>query len=402
MRNCSAASAGLPAAHKDAPTLLSARDCSSTSVSVAACTAVRQRQRIKEINAGCFMEVCIPKEYYTEPKRSACDKINVSRRKNKKLKSPIVAVIMMFSLLLNAAGIVFFILFLNEHGHYKSARRQKAVLERSLMLAQSSTAVQQVMSSDNVQKRSFVSQLDGNIDSLAFQAPQFVPGALDYILVVYLHGMGSNFMEPFVKPAEQTIAAGITRDNPHIGVLSCNYRHESSWGNDAAISDIVQNIREVMQEYPFKKIVIMGTSMGGCVALNFAATAPDDIKSKIAGVVSMESSGDLVSLFNRTKTGAIKPAMMVAFGGAPDQLESTYRKKSFLTNIEDFPHSARVYVLSAKADTVVPTELQKNLIDELNKRQIACHMDEIEGQHEAPSAQYYARGVRFVLGENLN
>ncbi len=318
------------------------------------------------------------------------------------MKSPVLAVILMFSLLLNAAGIVFFILFLNEHGHYKSAKREKAVLERSLMIAQSGSAVQQVLSSDSVQKRAFVSQKDGNMDTFAFQAPQYVPGTLDYTLVVYLHGMGSNFMEPFVKPAAQTIASGVSRDNPRIGVLSCNYRQEASWGNDAAVSDIVQNIREVMQEYPFKNIVIMGTSMGGCVALNFAATAPDDIKSKIVGVVSMESSGDLVSLFNKTKTGAIRPAMMMAFGGAPDQVESTYRKKSFLTNIDALPRSARIYVLSAKADTVVPPELQKNVIDELKKRSIASHIDEIEGQHEAPSAQYYARGVRFALGENLN
>lgn len=307
----------------------------------------------------------------------------------------------MFSLLLNAGGIVFFILFLNEHGHYKSAKREKAVLERSLMMAQNSTAINQVLSSDSVQKRSFVSQLDGTTDTFAFQAPQFVPGSLDYTLLVYLHGMGSNFMEPFVKPAEQTIASAVMRENPRLGVLSCNYRQEASWGNDAAVSDIVQNVRELLQEYPFKKIVIMGTSMGGCVALNFAATAPEDIKSKIAGVVSMESSGDLVSLFNRTKTGAIRPAMMMAFGGAPDQVESTYRKKSFLSNIDTLPHSARVYVLSAKADTVVPPELQKAVIDELNKRSIACHMDEVEGQHEAPSAQFYARGVRFVFGENL-
>lgn len=307
----------------------------------------------------------------------------------------------MFSLLLNAAGIVFFILFLNEHGHYKSARREKAVLERSLMLAQSGSAVQQVMSSDAVQKRLFVSQRDGNMDTFAFQAPQYAASSLDYTLVVYLHGMGSNFMEPFVKPSEQTVAAAITRDNPRVGFLSCNYRQEASWGNDAAVSDIEQNIRELIQEYPFKKIVMMGTSMGGCVALNFAATAPDDIKSKIAGVVSMESSGDLVSLFAKTKTGAIRPAMMMAFGGAPDQVESTYRRKSFLSNIESLPRSARVYILSAKADTVVPPELQRKVIDELKQRAIACHMDEIEGQHEAPSAQYYSRGLRFALGENL-
>ncbi|MBX9725164.1 MAG: alpha/beta hydrolase, partial [Candidatus Obscuribacterales bacterium] len=210
-----------------------------------------------------------------------------------KINTPLLIGFLVISMLLNAAGIVFFILFLSEHGHNKSVRREKAALERNLAVVRSGNIINQVSASDSVQKRLFVSQFDGQMDTFAFQAPQVSAGSLDYILVVYLHGMGSNQMEPFVTPAEQPLAAYISRDNPKVAVLSCNYRKEASWGNDAAISDVIQNTREIMQEYPFKTIVLMGTSMGGCVALNLAATAPEDIKSKIAGVVSMESAGDL-------------------------------------------------------------------------------------------------------------
>lgn len=308
--------------------------------------------------------------------------------------------LLLFSFLVNAAGIVFFILFLSEHGHLKSAKKEKAALERNLAVVQSGSMINQALSSDTVQKRSFASHFDGQLDTYAFQAPQFTPGTLDYVLVVYLHGMGSNQMEPFVKPVEQTIASGISRDNPKVAILSPNYRREASWGNDAAVSDIVQNIRELMQEYPFKSIVLMGTSMGGCVALNFAAVAPDDIKSKIVGVVSMESSGDLKSVFERTEHREIRPALMIAFGGSPDQVPQVYQKKSFLNNISGLPHSARIYILSAKEDTIVPPDLQKAVVDELSKRSIANRYEQVDGQHQAPPASYYNKGLRFALGEN--
>lgn len=263
----------------------------------------------------------------------------------------------------------------------------------------SGNMMSQALSSDAVQKRTFVSLHDGQIDTYAFQQPSYVPNSLDYTLVVYLHGMGSNYMEPFVTPSEQTVATAVTRDFRNVGLLSCNYRQEASWGSDAATEDIIQNIRQVMQEFPFKTIVVMGTSMGGCVALNFAATAPDDIKKKIIGVVSMESAGDLSALFKQTAHREIQPAMMIAFGGAPQQVPDVYSRKSFLNNIALLPASTRFYVLSAKSDRIVPPNLQKQVVDELKKRSFPVEFEEIDGQHQAPPAKYYAKGLTFVLGK---
>lgn len=271
-------------------------------------------------------------------------------------------------------------------------------LERNLAAIRSGNVMNQALSSDSVQRRTFVSLVDANMDWYAFQAPSFVPNALDYTLVLYLHGMGSNYMEPFVTPSDQTIAAAITRDIPRVGLLSCSYRNDASWGSDAALADIVQNTRQILQEYPFKSIVVMGTSMGGCVALNFAATAPEDIKQKIIGVVSMESAGDLPELFKTTSHRDIRPAMMIAFGGAPDQIPDVYRRKSFLNNIAGLTQGAKVYVLSARGDRIVPPELQRKVVDELEKRSVPVKYQEIDGQHSAPAAHFYAEGLNFVLG----
>lgn len=300
--------------------------------------------------------------------------------------------------MLNAAGIVFFILFLNLQGHYKSVRKEKVALERNLAVVRSGNVMNQALNTDSVQKRTFASHFDGQVDTYAFQAPQLRPNALDYKLVVYLHGMGSNYMEPFVSPAEQTIATAVTRDTQGAALLSCNYRQQASWGSDAAISDITQNIRLVLQEYPFKSIVLMGTSMGGCVALNYAATAPDDIKEKLIGVVSMESSGDLASLYKESANNDIRPAMIVAFGGTPEQVPATYQRKSLIQNIEGLPSKTKTYILSATEDRIVPPEMQKSVVDALKTHSRQVQFEEIAGQHQIPPATYYAKGLNYVLG----
>lgn len=316
------------------------------------------------------------------------------------MKVKILVAILVLSTLLNAAGIVFFILFLNERGHYKTAKKDRARLQASLSLVQSGNMMNQALSSESVQKRSFVSLLDGQVDTYAFQAPrQVLSGSLDYVLLVYLHGMGSNHLEPFVTPGGQSLAETLSRSNTRLAILSPSYRKESSWGNDLAISDLVQNIRELMQEYPFKSIVLMGTSMGGCVSLNFAATAPEDIKNKIIGVACIEGAGDLKELFYRTKTDAVRQAMMIAFGGDPKSAARIFEHKSFLTNLDKLSSKCRIYVLSAKNDRVVPPDLQKSLFNSLNSRSIVSRLDEIDASHEAPPVDYYLRGLRFLMGE---
>jgi pimeloyl-ACP methyl ester carboxylesterase len=319
------------------------------------------------------------------------------------LKNPILVGVLLISILLNAAGIVFFILFLTEHAHSKSLRKQKASVERTLGVFTSGSRIAEAINSETTGKSTFVSLLDGSMDYYAFQAPQFLPGSLDYTLVVYLHGMGSNYLEPFVAQPDQSqsIASVLSRDNPRLGILSCNYRGKSSWGNDFAISDIVQNIEEVMQKYPFKKIVLMGTSMGGCVALNLAATAPDDIKKKLAGVVAMEAGGDLSELVRRTGEQQIPLSMFAAFGGGIDQIPDLYRKKSFLTNIDSLPRNARVYLLSCRSDRIIPPDFQQAIMAGLNQRSIASQLVEIDGDHQSIAPDYYSKGVKYVLGQNV-
>lgn len=315
------------------------------------------------------------------------------------LKTRIIALLFVGSVLLNIAGLVFFILFLNLRGSYKAVRRDKAVLERNLAMARSQNVMGTALNNDRIAKEVFASQVDGELDTFAFQPPSLRPNATGYTLVVYLHGMGSNYMEPFVNPGGEPIANAICSKNPSLGLLSCSYRKESSWGNEKALADINQNVRQVLQTCPFNKIVVMGTSMGGSVALNYAAVAPPDIKEKIVGVVSIESAGDLAKLYQITAHAGIRPVMIVSFGGTPEQVPDMYRRYSFLNNLSQLSKNLRFYVLSAKKDRIVPLELQNDVVDALKKSGYEVRHDEIEGSHALPPSSVYADGMDFVLGK---
>src|SRR6202030_38276 len=99
---------------------------------------------------------------------------------------------------------------------------------------------------------------------------------------------------------------------------------DSSWGSEAAMSDITQNIREVLQQFPIKNIILTGTSMGGCMVLTYATQAPPDIKEKLRGIVSVEGAGDLAKLYDKTANAHVKMALAAMMGGSPPQAQAEY------------------------------------------------------------------------------
>lgn len=318
------------------------------------------------------------------------------------MRTKILAGLLGVSLLFNIAGLVFFICFLNLQSKYKKVGRERNQMAHNLSVIRGGSVISDAADSERIFKRPFVSHLDGNEDIFGFLPPLNDPGALDNTLIVYLHGMGSNYLEPFVYPAEQSIADGITAAYKKVCFLSCNYRKDASWGNDEAVSDITQNIREVMQQYPFKQIVLMGTSMGGCTALNYAACAPADIKEKIKGIVSVEGAGDLNKLYKISKHPSIKPAMIVAFKGTPEQIPNVYHQKSFLNNLDRLPSGIKVAVISAKYDKIVPPELQRDIVTGLEAKHFPVKLVELEGGHGAPPAAIYLDGFNWVTDSGLN
>ena len=209
--------------------------------------------------------------------------------------------------------------------------------------------------------------------------------------------MGSTYMEPFLTPKDATISQALTTQNPGIILASLNYRGQSAWANNQAIADIDQNIHELLHRFPISKIVIMGTSMGGCSSLAYSYLAADDIKAKMIGVVSAEPSGDLTLLYDKSRSQIVKNGMIGAFGGPPQIQPQGYISRSILNNIEKVPSHLRFAIISAKQDTVIPPSYQEAIINGLTEKQLGCRLIEVDESHGVPSAQAFVKGLNFVV-----
>ncbi len=314
-------------------------------------------------------------------------------------KKHLVITALIVSALLNLAGVVFFILFLQTASHLKHTKREKNNIMQNMAMLRGQDKVNEILNSEQVIKSTFVSHFDGQEDSFAVLPPRTPKPPEGYDLVIYLHGMGSTFLEPFVAPQSESIAKRVCDSRPTIIFASLNYRRAWSWGNDAAISDISQNIRELMQRYPVNRIILIGTSMGGCTVLTYSALAPDDVKAKIIGAVSSEGAGDLARLFKETKNASIPPALANAFGGRPESVPERYARQSFLSNIEQMRGPMRFAIISATRDTTVPPSFQKELVSVLEKRNLAARLIEVNSAHGIPPADCYLQGLDFVTGK---
>jgi predicted esterase len=249
----------------------------------------------------------------------------------------------------------------------------------------------------HIDQRTFVSHVNGTEDTYALIMPKTLKPNEPTTLMVYLHGMGSNIFEPFMFPNDITVTDALKKAYPGFVFLSCSYGREASWGIDSAMRDITSNIEEMSHNYNIQNIILIGSSMGGCTVLTYAATAPEEVKKKLVGVLSVESSGDLRELYYHTGYAEVQPTLEKAFRGTPKERPEIYRRKSFLRNIPLLDPKLRIFLVSARQDTTVPPHMQKELYNALLNRDYQVKLKEIEGAHGVPPATNYVEGVAYIL-----
>ena len=284
------------------------------------------------------------------------------------MKFKILLAVLVVSLLVNVAGITFLAMYMRQKQQVSQIKKQKDELAHQLNIIQLSGApLPELLAPARLSRQVFISHADNQPDSFVL-APTAVNAPKGNItLIVYLHGMNSDCLEPFKYPNNKPFGPVLIDRFPTALILSCNYRGKASFGNDRALADISQNIHQIMQQYPIKKIVLAGTSMGGMTVLNYAAIAPSDIQDRVSGVVSIEGTGDLLKLYDATKLEDIRQALVTAYGGTPKQVPQIYKDHSFIYNIQRLPSRIRVAVVSSSRDTLVPPNLQDDVVSALEK-----------------------------------
>jgi acetyl esterase/lipase len=300
-------------------------------------------------------------------------------------------------------AVVFLILFLVSQGQIGALKKKATGLQTDLSQSRNAQAFEGQRAPGVPEQVGFISVLDGNKDNMAVLPPNSLQGQKDLTLVVYLHGMGSTFMEPFLTPKDKPVSQALTEHNPALVIASLNYRGQSAWANDVAVADINQNIREIVNRFPISKIVIMGTSMGGCSALAYSYLAADDIKAKMTGVVAAEPAGDLALLYDKTKSQIVKSGLIGAFGGSPQLQPQGYTSRSILNNTDKIAPGLRFAIISAKQDSVIPPDFQQAIMNSLKDKKLSCQLIEVDEKHGVPPASAFVSGLDYViLGNSLN
>lgn len=301
------------------------------------------------------------------------------------------------SLMVNIGGIIYFFEYLNAVGHLKTEQQERSILQNNLAFAETKNVVTDVSSTEKVARYPFISHFDGIGDTFAMEPITLPTHTKSATLFVYLHGMGHTCREPFEYPKDGPLAdAIVARDHTYL-VVAPNFRSPAGWATSATMSDITQNIRQVCQQFPVKNIVIVGSSMGGCVALSYCSLAPKDIKDLIEGVVCIEGSGDLAKLYHLTTFADARRTLIDAYGGTPDQVSVAYAANSMMQNLSGAPGRARFAIISATQDKIVPPELQEDVYKELSVHQRPVKMFKVEMGHGMPALPVVMQAIDYVL-----
>ena len=174
--------------------------------------------------------------------------------------------------------------------------------------------------------------------------------------VIYCHGSGGNAWEPdtssnlpsFVRQFQAITLAGfplLSCDNGLVG--GSGITSSESWGNDNAISRVADAVASAQSLTGMgaksDKVVLMGGSMGGCVAAAYARANP----GKVAGLLLLRPVSSLQDFGTRNGFAGIN----AAYGGTySDSTHGpTHSAVQFAGQLTGFP----VVIYAASDDAVV-------------------------------------------------
>ena len=237
----------------------------------------------------------------------------------------------------------------------------------------------------------FTSRFDGTTQTFLLVPPQ-ESGKQAPPLVVYLHSLGNDPSEYLRLRTGTAHAENLAVYLSHRGVVAAApaYRGDS-WGNDAALADISQIIRQVQSSYGQGPVIVSGFSMGATAALAYALLAPDDIP--LRGIVTALGASDLELLWDE---GGLRGSITQGLGVTPLEDAEAYDVRSAARHPEKIGPDVAVAILSAKSDTTIPPYQQTTLREKLEAHGTPLLFLTSEGGH-SPEGLHFRQAFDFVL-----
>lgn len=172
------------------------------------------------------------------------------------------------------------------------------------------------------QEGQFLADYDGSIQKYIIRLPgDFKPGS-EHDLMMALHGHGSDRHQFAQDNRGECKAARDVAGRHQMIFVSPDYRDKTSWMGPAAEADMVQLIKQLIDQYKIRNVFIVGGSMGATAVLTFAALHPD----LVDGVCSLNGSANLLEY--TVDVAGVQNAIKNSFGGRPDETPQEYKKRN--------------------------------------------------------------------------
>ena len=227
----------------------------------------------------------------------------------------------------------------------KELRNTVARLRRAE--TQSRDGAVEIEEEDGARLRAYRSEIDGTLQTYSVSIPGAYDPAVSWPLIVSLHGHG--WFRPFQgHPA--TVYGGAFCVAPH-GRGATDYMGLGEL-------DVLRVIAEVQRDFAIDpdRVYLSGSSMGGTGGLHLAAHYAD----RFAGILALAGNADYRSWTRRW--GWNQP-----FPGRRDELrgwlQDSHSASMFAENFLNLP----VYVMHGSADTIVPPEHARFMVQSLRQ-----------------------------------
>ena len=236
-------------------------------------------------------------------------------------------------------------------------------------------SVQQTLNDSFRGDRTFISTWDNSTRNYWLDMPDDFDNSTLTPLIIFLHGHGGDRYSYSTDENYQSLRLAFQTNNWIVGAVDCRKIDASyDWYTEPSRRDITDVLNAIKSEYYIdpRHIHIMGTSMGGTGALQYAMFNIEVIASAvdIMGITNFTQFYNENSLF--------RTSLEAAFGGSPDQVPDIYANESALGNEHRFRYLP-VMLLHGTDDLTVSVTHSRNLNLSLTAAECNVNYTEVSG-----------------------
>lgn len=209
---------------------------------------------------------------------------------------------------------------------------------------------------------------------------------IDNPVILYFHGLGGNSAEPYCLPGGKRglVFTAFKANSTNVDFKGFDYDHNKVVNGD--YNDLKNAVESYVrgENVNTKRVILVGTSMGGYTALGLYTKLSPDIKKLISGAIVLICPENLETLLKKSKS----PDVLNALKPYGETLKNFTLAK--LMDKAEPPAVPEVVVfVRLHDDLVVPAATNSRLVPILKSHGAMVREIGIEGKHGVPAQLNY-------------